>query len=102
MLSSELEGERILAVVPAYNEAATVAGVVADLAAKAPFADVLVVDDGSTDATATAAREAGAEVLELPFNLGIGGAVQAGFKYAIARGYSVAVQVDADGQHDAK
>jgi glycosyltransferase involved in cell wall biosynthesis len=101
MRSRDLEGERILAVVPAYNEEATVAEVVRDLAARASYARVLVVDDGSTDRTAEAAAEAGAEVLRMPFNLGIGGAVQAGFKYALERGYRIAVQVDADGQHDA-
>ncbi len=76
------------------------AGVVAELHVHAPDFDVLVVSDGSTDATATRARAAGAEVLVLPFNLGIGGAVQAGYVYAVENGYGVAVQVDADGQHD--
>ncbi len=93
---------RHLAIVPAYNEVAAVATTVADLRAHAPGFDVLVIDDGSTDDTAAAARAAGAEVLRLPFNLGIGGAVQAGYQYALERGYEVAVQVDADGQHDAR
>ena len=65
-----------------------------------PAYDVIVVDDGSTDGTARVARDAGAQVLTLPFNLGIGGAVQAGFKYAAENGYSYMVQVDGDGQHD--
>jgi glycosyltransferase involved in cell wall biosynthesis len=89
-----------LAVVPAYNEAATVGKVIRALADEAPGIDVVVVDDGSTDQTARRAREAGARVLQLPFNLGIGGAVQAGFKYAQDRDYDYMVQVDGDGQHD--
>ncbi len=90
-----------LAIVPAYNEVAAIAATVADLRRHAPDFDVLVVDDGSTDATARAARTAGAAVIVLPFNLGIGGAVQAGYLYAQRHGYDVAVQVDGDGQHDA-
>jgi glycosyltransferase involved in cell wall biosynthesis len=89
-----------LALIPAYNEAATVASVVTAVRERAPFCDVIVVNDGSTDATAARAREAGAEVLDLPFNLGIGGAVQAGFVYAKENDYSYMVQVDGDGQHD--
>ena len=89
-----------LAVVPAYNEEATVAKVVNDLHRDAPTFDVLVIDDGSTDATRDVARAAGARVLPLPFNVGIGGAVQAGFTYALENGYSYMVQVDGDGQHD--
>jgi len=89
-----------LAVVPAYNEGATVASVVRAVHEHAPKYDVLVVDDGSTDATATLARAAGAAVVPLPFNLGIGGAVQAGFRYALDHEYDFMAQVDADGQHD--
>jgi glycosyltransferase involved in cell wall biosynthesis len=89
-----------LAVVPAYNEGATVARVVAALHREAPQVDVVVIDDGSTDATAQFAERAGARVLRIPFNLGIGGAVQAGFKYAHENGYDYMVQVDGDGQHD--
>jgi glycosyltransferase involved in cell wall biosynthesis len=88
-----------LAVVPAYNEAATIAGVVRTLQEHAPQYDVLVVDDGSTDDTAPLAEAAGATVIRLPFNLGIGGAVQSGFTYALEGGYQRMVQVDADGQH---
>jgi glycosyltransferase involved in cell wall biosynthesis len=91
---------RYLAVVPAYNEADTVGSVIRALRREAPDFDVVVVDDGSTDTTSDRAEEAGAQVLRLPFNLGIGGAVQAGFTYARERGYDYVVQVDGDGQHD--
>jgi len=90
---------RMLAIVPAYNEAEMVGRVVRDIQREAPGFDVLVVDDGSADATAAEAEAAGAVVLRHPFNLGIGGAVQSGFKYALAQGYDVAAQVDGDGQH---
>jgi hypothetical protein len=90
-----------LAVVPAYNEQATVARVVENLHRWAPDFDVVVIDDGSTDATGAAAEAAGASVVRLPFNCGIGGAVQAGFVYARENGYARMVQVDGDGQHDA-
>ena len=90
-----------LAIVPAYNEAASVAATVADLNEKAPNFDVVVIDDGSTDATSEIARGAGAVVIRHPFNLGIGGAVQSGYQYAREHGYEIAVQVDGDGQHDA-
>jgi glycosyltransferase involved in cell wall biosynthesis len=87
-------------VVPAYNESATIEGVIRAIDAHAPQIDVLVVDDGSTDDTADRARSAGARVVRAPFNLGIGGAVQTGFIYAQEHGYRFMVQVDADGQHD--
>jgi glycosyltransferase involved in cell wall biosynthesis len=89
-----------LAVVPAYNESATVAGVVRAIRMGAPGVDVLVIDDGSTDDTRERAEEAGARVLRHPFNLGIGGAVQSGFVYALDNDYDFMVQVDGDGQHD--
>ncbi|HWT94624.1 MAG TPA: glycosyltransferase family 2 protein [Solirubrobacteraceae bacterium] len=91
---------RTLVIVPAYNEAETVGNVVASLHAVRPQVDVVVLDDGSTDATSTEAERAGATVLRLPFNLGIGGAVQTGFQYARANDYDFMIQVDADGQHD--
>lgn len=85
---------------PALNEEESVAAVVAEVKAKLPGAGCLVVDDGSTDRTAAFAGQAGAVVLRLPFNLGVGGAMRAGFKYALANGYDNVVQVDSDGQHD--
>jgi glycosyltransferase involved in cell wall biosynthesis len=88
-----------LAVVPAYNEAETVARVVAAIGEHAPEFDVLVVDDGSTDGTGQLAAAAGAAVVRHPFNLGIGGAVQCGFVYALENDYDYVVQVDGDGQH---
>ena len=87
-------------VVPAWNEQLTVGETVREIRAATPDLPVLVVSDGSTDRTAEVAREAGALVLELPFNLGVGGAMRAGFRYAVKHGYDAAVQVDADGQHD--
>jgi glycosyltransferase involved in cell wall biosynthesis len=92
---------RIVAVVPAYNEAGAVGRVVDEIHEFAPGLDVLVVDDASTDETGAVAEACGACVLRLPFNVGIGGAVQTGFRYALERGYEVAVRLDGDGQHDA-
>ena len=89
-----------LAVVPAYNESATLASVIEAIHRHAPRYDVLVIDDGSTDSTSALAEAIGARTLRMPFNLGIGGAVQAGFVYALDNGYERMVQVDGDGQHD--
>ena len=91
---------RYLAIVPAHNEAAAIAATVEEIQSRAPDFDVLVVDDGSTDSTAARAASAGAKVVRLPFNLGIGGAVQTGYVFAQEHDYEVAVQVDGDGQHD--
>jgi glycosyltransferase involved in cell wall biosynthesis len=91
---------RNLAIVPAHNEQEAIGSTIAAIRRWAPDFDVLVIDDGSTDATTRQARGAGAEVLCLPFNLGIGGAMQSGYLYAEENGYQVAVQVDGDGQHD--
>jgi glycosyltransferase involved in cell wall biosynthesis len=90
----------MLIVIPAYNEQNNILGVIGDVRATLPGADILVVNDCSVDATARKAREAaGVQVVDLPCNLGIGGAVQTGFKYARDRGYDYMVQVDGDGQH---
>jgi len=89
-----------LAIVPAYNEAASIESVVGEIRSHASDTDVLVIDDGSTDGTAARAKAAGARVVRLPFNLGIGGAMQTGYVFAAEHGYRVAVQVDGDGQHD--
>lgn len=91
--------ERTLIVLPAFNEEASVAAVVHEVVAELPGVTVLVVDDGSSDTTAQVAAEAGALVAKLPFNLGVGGAMQVGFKYARDNGFDNVVQVDADGQH---
>ncbi|MCL4821849.1 MAG: glycosyltransferase family 2 protein [Vicinamibacteria bacterium] len=93
---------RRLVIVPAYNEAERIAATLAELRAEAPGWDVLVVNDASEDGTAALAREAGARCLDLPVHLGIGGAVQAGFRHAVDCGYDVAVQCDGDGQHPAR
>jgi hypothetical protein len=97
---ASLKFRRGLAIVPAFNEAGTIGAVVDDLRRTVPDLDVLVVDDGSTDGTAAAVPPEAA-VISLPFNLGIGGAMQTGYRYAAAQGYDVAVQVDGDGQHPA-
>jgi glycosyltransferase involved in cell wall biosynthesis len=89
-----------LAIVPALNEAGSIAQTVAEIREHAAGFDVLVIDDGSTDDTAAIAAAAGAEVISMPFNVGIGGAMQCGYMYARDNGYDVAVQVDGDGQHD--
>lgn len=87
-------------IIPALNEEESLPGVLEDLGSCLPGFDVVVVDDGSTDSTSAVAASAGAHVLTLPYNLGIGGALRTGFRFAIAKGYSRAVQLDADGQHD--
>lgn len=93
---------RALVIMPAWNEAESVGNTVREVLALRETYDVLVVNDGSQDSTAAVAREAGAVVLDLPFNLGVGGAMRAGFKYAKRNGYDAVIQVDADGQHDPK
>lgn len=90
----------LLVVVPALNEEGAVGDVVREVRAAVPEALCLVIDDGSSDGTAAVARAAGARVLQLPFNVGVGGAMRTGFRFARDHGYPVVVQVDADGQHD--
>jgi len=95
-----MEGKRVLIILPAWNEAQSIASVLAEIQQKLPGADTLVVDDGSVDDTARVAAEAGATVVRLPYNLGVGGAMRLGYRYAYEQDYDVALQVDADGQHD--
>lgn len=100
MMPERRSTDRLLVVIPAFNEEAALPTVLAELREMLPDADVVVIDDGSTDATAETAAAGGAVALRLPFNLGIGGALRAGFRYAIENGYERALQFDADGQHD--
>ena len=92
------EARRILLIIPAYNEAASLPSLVTALKSLYPYADVLVVDDGSTDNTASIAKELPVRLVSLPCNLGVGGAVQTGLLIALRDNYDVAVQVDGDGQ----
>lgn len=94
--------QRVLVIMPAWNEGLAVGNTVREVLARPEGYDILVVNDGSTDNTAKIAADAGATVLELPFNLGVGGAMRAGFKYASRNNYDAVIQVDADGQHDPK
>jgi glycosyltransferase involved in cell wall biosynthesis len=94
--------ERILIVIPAYNEAGRVGSVVQDVRRTLPEADIVVVDDGSADATAAEASAAGASTLSLPVNSGYGAALQTGYKYGVRNGYEILGQIDADGQHRAE
>lgn len=93
---------KILVIIPAFNESGNIVKTIAELK-KLDFAfDIVVIDDGSTDTTISEAMATGVRVIPLPFNLGIGGAVQTGLQYASRNGYTVAAQVDGDGQHDAQ
>ncbi len=94
--------KKVLVIIPAFNEEGAVGKVVEEVRIHLPHADVIVVNDGSTDLTSEKARATGATVLDLPFNLGIGGAMQTGYKFAFEKGYDIAIQVDGDGQHDPK
>jgi glycosyltransferase involved in cell wall biosynthesis len=97
---SIVQGRRVVAVVPAWNESEAIGPLVDGIRAVDPTIAVVVVDDASTDATSEVAAAHAATVLRLPFNIGIGGAVQTGFRYALAGGYDIAVRLDGDGQHD--
>lgn len=94
------QNKRILVIIPAYNEADSISGVINELRKNYPEFFLLVIDDCSLDKTAFNAIAAGANVISLPFNLGIGGAVQTGFKFARQRGFDFALQFDGDGQHN--
>jgi len=89
-----------LIIVPAFNEAERITSVLQGIKKNLAGADILVVNDGSTDNTAAVASKEGVMVINLPFNLGVGAALQTGFKYAVCHGYQVVIQMDADGQHD--
>jgi len=91
---------RVLIVMPAFNEEEAIGDVVREVRSALPGVGCVVVDDGSRDATIARAEAAGAAVLRLPFNLGVGGAMRLGYKFAVENGYDVVVQIDADGQHD--
>ena len=99
-MSPELESLKRIAIVPALNEERNIGRVLDELRALDPGLDVVVVSDGSVDRTAEVATAHGARVVSLPFNLGIGGAVQTGFRYAHEHGYELVVRCDGDGQHD--
>jgi hypothetical protein len=99
-VAEQLGELRRIAIVPALNEEVTVGHVIDEIRAFDPGFAIVVVDDGSTDRTAGVAVDRGAHVLRLPFNLGIGGAMQTGFRFAFEQGYDIAVQIDGDGQHD--
>jgi glycosyltransferase involved in cell wall biosynthesis len=92
--------KRIVVIVPAFNEQDAVGRTVDEIHQHLPDADVLVVDDGSSDNTGAQATLAGAQVARLPFNLGVGGAIRLGYRYAIEQDYECAIRLDADGQHD--
>lgn len=92
--------ERTLIVMPALNEEEAIGGVIREVLTLLPGVNLLVVNDGSTDRTAEVAQAAGATVATLPYNLGVGGAMRVGFKYALAQGLDNVVQIDADGQHN--
>ncbi len=94
-----IDSNRLAIIIPAYNEAASLPPLLAEVAAAEPEAFVVVVSDGSTDNTAHVARKTGAAVLDLPCNLGVGGAVQAGLRFAWSLGFSQVVRIDGDGQH---
>jgi hypothetical protein len=97
-----LTGLKRLAIVPAYNEAEAIETVIAELRAFDPQLGIVVIDDGSTDSTVARAKKLGVDVVRLPYNLGIGGAMQTGYQYARDQGFQIAIQVDGDGQHDAR
>lgn len=101
-LRKDVTSAKILIIIPAYNEEHSISHVINDVKTHCPSAHILVINDGSKDRTREVAEESGASVITLPTNLGIGGAMQTGYRYAHRYGYDVAVQVDGDGQHKAE
>jgi glycosyltransferase involved in cell wall biosynthesis len=93
-------GDKILVIIPAYNEEKKIASVIRGVKDHLPLAKILIVDDGSNDKTRCVALEADAQVLSHPINLGYGAALQTGYKFALEKGYEAIVQMDGDGQHD--
>ncbi len=91
---------KLLFIVPAYNESGNIGGLIDEIKGLPLEAEILVVNDGSDDETAVTAREKGVSVISLPFNVGVGGAVQTGLKYALRQDFDQIVRVDGDGQHD--
>lgn len=94
--------QRILAIVPAYNESGNIQRTIEEIKKAVPPLDIVVINDCSGDTTAVEAKSAGGKVISLPLNLGIGGAVQTGFQFARKYQYDFAVQIDGDGQHDTR
>lgn len=95
-----MENREVLIIIPAFNEANRIGAVIDGIRNNLPQADILVVDDGSGDLTAEVSRKAGARVVRLPFNLGVGAALQTGYKFAVKHNYQYLIQLDGDGQHD--
>ena len=93
---------KTLLIIPAYNEQESIMKTIDDVEKNAPGVDYVVINDCSTDCTKVILRDAGANFIDLPVNLGIGGGVQTGYRYALENGYDIAIQFDGDGQHDAK
>lgn len=96
-----MDRSKILIIIPAFNEENNIGHVISSLNKEFPHADILVVNDGSWDKTGQIAKATGVMVIDLPYNLGIGGAMQTGYRYAVVNNYDIAVQVDGDGQHPA-
>lgn len=94
--------QKVLLIIPAYNEQENIQDVLSDIRRNAPEMDCVVINDCSTDGTREVLRALGANFLDLPINLGIGGGVQTGYRYALEHGYDIAIQFDGDGQHDAR
>lgn len=99
-MNNHINEQKIIVIVPAYNESGNIGSVVRDIQTHLPFADIVVINDGSDDDTHLVASLSGALVLDLPYNLGIGGSVQTGYQYAALHDYDYAIRIDGDGQHD--